>query len=65
MNMLLGLSEKDRSSLLEVLDNYFTTFEEERGPESDVEDLDYDGDEDRTIIQGMDIIRDVLSYNRA
>jgi 3-deoxy-D-arabino-heptulosonate 7-phosphate (DAHP) synthase len=61
VSTLLGLSEKDQSSLLEVLDDYFTAPEEETGPESDVEDLDYDGDEDRTIIQGIDIIRDILS----
>ena len=61
VNTLLGLSEKDQSSLLEVLEDYFTAPGEETGPEIDIEDLDYDGDEDRTIVQGIDIIRAVLS----
>ena len=56
-NTLFGLSEKDQSTFLEILNNYFTPPEGETGPESDVEDnLGYDSDEDRTIMQGIDII---------
>ena len=38
VNTLLGLSEKDQSALLEILDDYFTAPEEETEPKSDVED---------------------------